>query len=242
MKRLLLIVVVVCLVIPAALFAAGKYDVINVENGGSIKGKIKASAPVKDPSAPVTTDRDYCGNSQPQEIYILSADLGVKNVLVAIEDIERGKALPKGDLVVGNKECKFEPHVGIAYVGQKYIVSNSDPIFHNAHLGSILGEGKKRTLFNIALPRKDFVIEKPVKVPGMQLVKCDAHPWMMSYVYASTNPYAAVTDANGNFDIKDIPAGKYKVKIWHDGFGETSQEVEVKAGSVAELNHTFAVK
>ncbi|MBF0566098.1 MAG: carboxypeptidase regulatory-like domain-containing protein [Nitrospirae bacterium] len=242
MKKLLLFTMMVAIFIPAMLFAEAKYEVIDVKNGGSIKGKIKASAPIKDPVTEINKDQNYCGNSQASRTYILSSDLGVKNVLVAVEDIEKGKAAPKTDLILDNKKCEFEPLVGVAYVGQKYIIKNSDPIFHNTSLGVMLGEGKRRTVYNLALPNKDQAIEKPVRIAGMQSVKCDAHAWMRAYVYASKSPYAVVTDDKGNFEIKDIPPGKYKVKIWHEGFGEITKEVEVKSGQAAELDHTFSKK
>jgi hypothetical protein len=51
--------------------------------------------------------------------------------------------------------------------------------------------------------------------------------------------YVAITDANGNYEIKDLLPGKYTVRFWHEGFEEISLEVEVKAGEVSETNVTF---
>jgi hypothetical protein len=242
MKKLVLLMLIIALFVPAYVFAAEKYEAIDVKNGGSIKGKIKASGAVQDPAVEINKDQDYCGKSQPSHTYVISPNMEVKNVLVYIEDITKGKAAPKTDLTLDNKKCAFEPLVGVAYVGQKYIIKNSDPIFHNTSLGVILGEGKRRTVYNLALPNKDQTIEKQVKVAGMQSVKCDAHSWMRAYIYASSGPYAVITDDKGSFEIKDVPPGKYKVKIWHEGFGETTKEVEVKSGSAAELDHTFSKK
>ncbi|MBF0565989.1 MAG: carboxypeptidase regulatory-like domain-containing protein [Nitrospirae bacterium] len=242
MKKSFVYMIVLLIFMPVTLFASANYEVIDVENGGSIKGTIKASSPADDPILTINKDKGFCGNSQPSKMYVISAGMGVKNVLVAIEDIDRGKALPKGDLVIDNIGCRFEPLVGIAYIGHKYIITNSDPIFHNVSINLMLNEGKRRTLYNVALPDKDMSIEKPVITAGMGIVRCDAHRWMRAFVYATQNPYAAVTDASGNFEIKDVPPGKYKVKIWHEGFGETSKEVEVKSGRVTELYHTFSKK
>jgi hypothetical protein len=45
---------------------------------------------------------------------------------------------------------------------------------------------------------------------------------MHSYVYIFQHPYAAVTNANGEYSIPDIPAGTYEVRAWHEGFGDIS--------------------
>ncbi|MBF0487445.1 MAG: carboxypeptidase regulatory-like domain-containing protein [Nitrospirae bacterium] len=243
MKKVFVGVLVTMLLLPLFAFADSKpYEVVDVKDGGSIKGKIKSSGPVADPVLDIKKDEAVCGKSVPKQEYIISASNEVKNVLVVVEDVEKGKAIPKTDAVIDNQKCEFVPIVAIAYVGGKYIIKNSDPIFHNTSLGIILGEGKKRTVYNLALPNKDQSIEKPVKVPGLQIVQCDAHSWMRAYVYASKTPYATVTDAKGDFEIKDLLPGKYKVRIWHEGFGEVTKDVEVKAGQATALDHTFSKK
>ncbi|KWT76414.1 carboxypeptidase regulatory-like domain-containing protein [Candidatus Magnetominusculus xianensis] len=243
MKKVFVSALVVMLLLPVIAFADTKpYEVVDVKDGGSIKGKIKSSGPVTDPVLEIKKDESVCGKSISKHEYLISSANEVKNVLVAVEDADKGKAIPKTDTVIDNLKCEFLPIVAVAYVGGKYIIKNSDPIFHNTSLGIILGEGKKRTVYNLALPNKDQVIEKPVKVPGLQIVQCDAHAWMRSYVYASKNPYAAVTNDKGDFEIKDLLPGKYKVKIWHEGFGEVIKDVEVKAGQAAALDHTFSKK
>ncbi|MBF0459292.1 MAG: carboxypeptidase regulatory-like domain-containing protein [Nitrospirae bacterium] len=243
MKKVFLSMLVVVLMLPIIAFADLKpYEVVDVKDAGSIKGKIKSSGPVADPILAINKDESVCGKSVPKQEYIISAANEVKNVLVVVEDVEKGKAVPKTDTVIDNLNCEFVPIVAIAYVGGKYIIKNSDPIFHNTSLGIMLGEGKKRTVYNLALPNKDQTIEKPVKVAGLEIVLCDAHSWMRSYVYASKTPYVAVTDAKGDFEIKDLLPGKYKVRIWHEGFGEVTKDVEVKTGQAATLDHTFTKK
>ncbi|MBF0464136.1 MAG: carboxypeptidase regulatory-like domain-containing protein [Nitrospirae bacterium] len=243
MKKLVaLMCMVMFLCVSAVAFAADKYEVVDVKDGGSIKGIVKTSGAPADPVLDINKDTEYCGKSHPAGMYVVGAGGGVKNVIVAVEDITKGKAAPKTDTVIDNHKCAFEPLVSIAYMGQKYIMKNSDPIFHNTSIGLILAPGKKRTVYNLALPNKDQTIEKPVKVAGLESVSCDAHSWMRAFVYATPNPYAAITDDKGSFEIKDIPAGKYKVKFWHEGFGEAVVDVEVKAGATATLDHTFAKK
>lgn len=238
MKKILAIAVVFSMLLVATSFA---YEVADVKGGGSIKGKIKASAKVDDPMLTIDKDVEVCGKSVPSRTYLLSAGLEVKNVIVVVEGVQKGKAAPKADLPIDNTKCEFEPFVGIAYAGSNFVIKNSDPILHNTNLGLLL-QDKRRTVYNLALPKKDQVITKPVKATGLHQVKCDAHSWMRAFVYVAENPYAAVTDASGNFEIKDLPPGKYKVRIWHEGFGDTTKDVEVAAGKASDLNVTLSKK
>lgn len=238
MKRLIVLLVSFSLIIATASFA---YEVIDVKGGGGIKGKVKVASKYEDPVLKIEKDVEYCGKSQPAKMYQIAGDMGIKNVLVIVENIQKGKAAPKQDTTIDNKKCYFEPLVSIAYKGSNYVLKNSDPILHNTSLAVMLGD-KRRTVYNLALPKKDQVITKPVKVTGLHDVKCDAHAWMRAYVYVSEHPYVAITDDNGNFEIKDLPPGKYTVRFWHEGLKEEKKDIEVSAGKVSDLNVTMSKK
>ena len=47
-------------------------------------------------------------------------------------------------------------------------------------------------------------------------VNCDVHKWMEAFVWALDHPFAAVTKADGTFEIKGIPPGAVKVVVWHE--------------------------
>ena len=251
MKKIVVFVVAVSLLIPGLSFAKkADYEVVEVKDGGTIKGTVKAAEKVKDPLIPIKVkpkenpketeiEKQTCGDSQQAMMYVLSPSNEVKNVLVIVEDVEKGKAAPKKDSVINNLKCRFEPLVGISYVASNYVIKNSDPLLHNTSLGKILEGGVRRAVYNLALPYKDQVIEKPNRVAGLLDVKCDAHYWMRAYVYSSKHPYVTVTDEKGGFEIKDLLPGKYKVRFWHEGFEEVVKEVEVKANGVSDLNVTF---
>jgi hypothetical protein len=220
------------------------YEVIEVTNGGVIKGKVKADKKYKDPMLKITKNTDYCGTSKPARLYEIAEDLGLKNVIVVIKDIKKGKAPPKKDCVIDNVDCYFEPLVQVCFKakGNKFVFKNSDPFLHNTHINKILKSGRERTAYNLALPKKGQVIRKPIRTRGLHRVKCDAHAWMWGFVYISKHPYATVTNEKGEFEIRDIPPGRYKVWFWHPGMKEVVKEVEVKAGKVTQVSVTMTKK
>lgn len=217
-------------------FAAWSYDVIEVKDGGTLKGTVKATGNIpKDETVTVTKDANYCGATLPREKYVIGPGGGVKNVVVLIEDISKGKAIPDAVAEIDNKKCAFHPHVQVGVKGQKVGIINSDPMLHNTHIYL-----DKNTVFNVALPLTGFEVKKTVKTSGLMEVHCDVHSFMLGYLYIADNPYITVTDEKGNYSLPDIPAGQYKVKFWHEAFGELHKSVKVEPGGAATLDAEYA--
>ena len=70
-------------------------------------------------------------------------------------------------------------------------------------------------------------------------VECDAHDFMHAFVFVAKNPYYSVVDENGNFEIGDIPAGNYTIKVWHGVLGEQEDTVTVDAGGNASVTMSY---
>lgn len=212
--------------------ASFAYETIEVKNGGSIEGVVEftgANVP-KDQILNLSSEVKYCGKSLPAEKYLIK-DKKIENVVVYIEEIKAGKAIPSQPITLTNLKCAFEPHVIVGYKGGKIIQKNDDPIFHNIHTYL---NGK--TMYNIGLPEKGSSVEKPLLRPGLMEVTCDSHPWMHGFVQILEHPYAAVTNAKGEFSIKDIPAGTYTIQAWHEALGKvTVASVKVESGKASKI-------
>jgi hypothetical protein len=222
------------------------YEVTDVNNGATLKGAVLFRGAVP-PDEIVTIDRDSdsCGKTQKAGRYLIS-DQRVKNVVVWIEGIKKGKALPEKDVHVTIRNCRAEPLVSVGFVGRKFVLINDDDILHTIQLKLGLEYQKHvssrplkngATIYNIALPLKGLAIKKPIKEyhryskeTGFIRITSNTHTWIRGYVFVFDHPYAAVTDGNGAFEIKDIPPGEYLLKIWHEGFGMTERRITVKPG------------
>lgn len=216
------------------------YDVVEVGNGGAIVGKITATGalPVNKIMA-ITKDTDHCGSSIEQDYLVVDAGGGLKNAVVMLKGVSSGKSFDKKKVIrFDNVKCMYSPHVAVAVKGQLLGINNSDPILHNTHLYQGV---RKRTLYNIALPLQDVVVKKLLRRSGNVTVKCDAHEWMLGYVYVSDNPYITVTDSDGSFALGDVPPGTYSVHIWHELLGEMMSEITVEAGQEVRLDKGFSV-
>ncbi len=44
-----------------------------------------------------------------------------------------------------------------------------------------------------------------------------------------------MTGADGRFEIKGLPAGEFRIVLWHERLGTKESKVKVAAGSTADL-------
>ncbi|HEY2991532.1 MAG TPA: carboxypeptidase regulatory-like domain-containing protein [Methylomirabilota bacterium] len=191
------------------------YEVVAVADGGTLSGTVKfAGPPPKLEPLAVNKNRDVCGEQKASEALVVGSERGVRGSVILLEGVARGKK-GEADVVLDNHRCVFVHHVTVTMPGERARVKNSDPILHNTH--GFLG---KTTVFNLALPNKDQMIEvtKRLTRPGVVRVVCDAHPHMAAWMIVHDSPYYAVSDERGAFKIDGIPPGSYKVTMWHEGF------------------------
>ena len=132
------------------------------------------------------------------------------------------------------KGCHYSPHVLGIQVGQPLQVVNSDNTLHNVH----------------AMPNANREFNQGQPVPGMKNsvtftapevmipFKCDVHGWMHAYVGVMDNPYFAVTQDGGKFELT-IPPGTYTIEAWHEKLGTQTQMVTVGAKETKDVAFTF---
>ncbi len=154
-----------------------------------------------------------------------------ENIAVYIDAIA-GKSFPAPakPVVMDQKNLKFMPHVLVVLKGTTVNFLNSDPVGHNVFWPSI--SGNKKLAHNLGTwpqgQQKSFTFDNL----GVASLLCNVHPEMSGYVVVVATPYFAVTDKDGNFEIKDVPAGKYTLTTWSEEGKPVTQAVDVTEGSV----------
>jgi Carboxypeptidase regulatory-like domain len=213
--------------------AAPAYEAVTVTDGGTIKGKVVfAGAPPAKKKVIPTKDKEACGSGVREvDQILLGPDKAIQEAVVYLKQIDKGKAWEKAAKppAIDNVKCDFTPHVQVIPAGDVEIV-NSDPVLHNTH--GFLG---KVTVFNVALPNQGQRIAKPLKRPGMVRVECDAHGWMLGWIYVADNPYYAVSAKDGSFTLTNVPPGSYTLVAWQEYAGTVEVPITVKAKEVASV-------
>ncbi|HEX2666471.1 MAG TPA: plastocyanin/azurin family copper-binding protein [Candidatus Acidoferrum sp.] len=159
-----------------------------------------------------------------------------ENIAVYVDVIPDKKFdAPKDPVVVDQRKMAFVPHVVAVQQGTTVEFLNSDAVGHNVYWPSI--SGNKKLAHNLGTWPKGE--KKPFQFndAGVAALLCNVHPEMSGYVVVTPTPYFAVTDKDGNFEIKNIPAGKYTLKTWSEDGKPTTQAVEV-SGATATVELT----
>ncbi len=191
-----------------------------VADGGALVGRVRFAGELpKGEPLTVRKNTDVCGEHKPFQALVVGPTRGIKGTVVYLEGVPQGKRAPEFEL--DNAKCLFVPHVSAVMAGAKVRIRNSDPILHNTH-----GFLDRLTVFNIALPTKDQVVDitQRIKKPGVVEVVCDAHTHMRAWIVVRDNPYVAVSDDSGQFRIDEIPPGSYRVTAWHEGWVVTGKD------------------
>lgn len=159
-----------------------------------------------------------------------------ENIAVYVDAIPDKKFdAPKDPVVVDQRKMTFVPHVVAVQQGTTVEFLNSDPVGHNVYWPSI--SGNKKLAHNLGTWPKGE--KKPFQFNdlGVASLLCNVHPEMSGYVVVTPTPYFAVTDKDGNFEIKNIPAGTYTLKTWSEDGKPTAQAVDV-SGATASVELT----
>ncbi len=162
---------------------------------------------------------------------------GMGNVIVRIKNAPKvDSPVPAEPLVIDQKGCNYHPHVAVIRAGQKVKILNPDGTLHNVHAMS-----KVNPEFNVAMPKFRTEIEKVFEKPeSIFALKCDVHPWMTAWVTVSDNAFTVVTDANGKFELKDLPDGTYEIEAWHEKLGTKTTSVKIEGGAAQVADFSFA--
>lgn len=153
-----------------------------------------------------------------------------ENIAVYVDAIPDMKFdAPKEPVVVDQRKMAFIPHLVAVQQGTTVEFLNSDPVGHNVYWPSI--SGNKKLAHNLGTWPKGE--KKPFQFNdvGVASLLCNVHPEMSGYVVVTPTPYFAVTDKDGNFEIKNIPAGKYTLKTWSEDGKPMTQAVDVSGAS-----------
>jgi plastocyanin len=148
------------------------------------------------------------------------------NAVIYIEKIE-GKTFeaPEEHLQMDQKNLTFIPHVLPVLKGTTVDFLNSDDVLHN-----VFSPDKCADKFNLGTWPKGEIRSHTFEIPAcIPVLLCNVHPEMEAFVVVLESPYYAVTAKDGSYVIKDVPPGKYTLKIWHEKLKGKPAEVTVPA-------------
>ena len=150
--------------------------------------------------------------------------------LVYIERVEGEFPPPKEPVFMSQKNLVFKPHILPIVKGTTVDFTNDDNVVHNVFAPP--GSAKTFNLgtYGVGVSKK-LTFDRPGEVPLL----CNVHAEMSGFIIVLQNPYFALTDRTGRFELKDVPPGSYTLKVWHEKLKEASQDVVVEAGKTVAV-------
>ena len=197
---------------------AEAYESVPVTDGGALQGKVMFKGTPPPPKVFELwrfPDKTFCGGISEKGRRLLreviaGPDGGLKDVVVAIEGIQKGKPFTFSSAQMDANVCQFLPFVSVVSDKRQITVANRDPVAHDIQGYAYDLSGVDIVLHRASLNHQgttDVVnLTKGRKIFTMQ---CGRHPYMQSWGYAIDNPYHAVT----NLDTRQRARGHAKDSI-----------------------------
>ncbi len=220
----------------------GTYTTIDWNTAGTIEGTIHYAGT---PPRPIRIDMAQdpaCTQGPPlyTEQYGVNKDGGFANVFVYVRSGlgNRLYAAPSEPVAMDQKGCRYIPHVLGVMVGQPVRFTNSDPTMHNVHMMPTVAGNQT---VDISQGPHQGGDERVFRAPELMMpVRCNNHPWMQAFINVVSNPFYAVSDADGHYVIRGLPPGTYTVVADQEQMGQKTSTVKVGAKQTATLDFTYS--
>jgi plastocyanin len=214
----------------AAVALVLNFETVRAADTGTVSGKVLfKGTPPPPKTLPITTDPAVCGAEAQSEDLVVGSDRGIRYVVVRLIGAT-GAVAEAAPIELNQKGCKFAPHIVVVAQGGTLDILNNDGITHNIHSHSTANAE-----FNKAQPGFKKKMQQMFEKAERVRLTCDIHPWMSGWLIVADKEPVAVTDAAGAFKLSNVPAGTYKLEVWHEKLGVQTKEVIVKAGGDAVI-------
>lgn len=173
--------------------------------------------------------------------FSVSKDGGLRDVVVVVENVPKGKPFRSTGPRITIKDCEFRPFMSVVRDRDTMTYQNEDSVIHDIQTYVIEDNKRGDKLFDRAALADATLIQEFKAPKGQRIVwtQCGKHSFMQTWAYTVDNPYYAITGDDGSFSIPDLPPGRYRVTAWHPFMNLREQTVEVPARSKTVLKFEF---
>jgi plastocyanin len=220
-----------CRLLPALLLVA----VGSPLGAGTITGAVHARGAADEPAAGGVDSGAYASRRYK---FLERVDYeGMRDFIVHIDRVAAPASADDPPVaVITQRDGTFVPHVLPIVAGTVVEWPNADDIYHNVFSMSEIcsfdlglykrGEKAKRILF---------------PAPGRVDVFCSIHTRMSCIVLVLPNPWFARTDEHNRYEIRDVPAGTYRLRAWHERLPAQVKEVVVPATGTVPVDFVLGL-
>jgi plastocyanin len=152
-----------------------------------------------------------------------AADRPLADAVVTLEPATgRLPVKPMGGVQIAQVRRQFDPRVTVVTVGTPVAFPNFDTVRH--HVYSFSPARTFELKLYAGAPPEPVVFDKP----GVAVLGCNIHDQMAAWVVVVDTPLHARSAASGMARIDGVPAGSYRLRVWHPAL-----EASVEAPAIA---------
>jgi Carboxypeptidase regulatory-like domain len=220
-----------------------------VAEGGQavISGTVRliGSPPATPPANAYADSDDYRNRAQS---LLLGTNQSVREAIVYLDGLAVGGANSETNnmVILDQRNNEFIPRIQIARSGAPLILRNSDSFLHVVRIDSMSGTNDSRRLLQVATPyagyEKKFQLANFGQPTLLRVTSANGQGWMAAFIAVMPHPWATLTDENGRFVLRNVPAGKHKIYAWHEVLGTLVREVQVNGARTDTVDFQFSTK
>lgn len=147
------------------------------------------------------------------------------NVVISMHPLDIQPDLPPTqNAIITQKEKTFIPMVLPITQGSTVYFQNEDEFYH-----SIYSKPPRKEV-RIGRRAPGITVSKHISKPGLVRLGCDEHTHMSALILSLDTPYFTKADQYGNYELHDLPDGRYRLQVFHPNLELYSVTVELKGG------------
>lgn len=218
----------------------------HADDWGNLSGRFVYDGKAPAPAAlNINKDVEFCGKAPApvDESLVVSDKGGLANVLIwvrtkGVKVNPEYEKTAKDKVILDNSHCRFDPHVVAMRLGQTLEVKNTDPMGHNTKIDFVGNNG-----FNQSIAAGETMDPSGITSPETNPinVSCTIHGWMTGKLLVRPDPYFAVSDKDGKFEIKNLPAGtELEFQVWQERPGNLDKAmIDGKPAAKGRFKYTI---
>lgn len=228
------------------------YAFAAVENGGSLSGQVTMSGGAPRPRSfhlIHSPNVEYCSRISDGKGHRILYDFsvsekgGLKDTVIAILGVKKGKPFMDSQKMQSFKinRCHSDQYVMGIDNGKNLLIENLDPVEHEISTYEFYDWRRVYYHSNAQLLANTTQIRSAFVHPDARefFIMCSLHPFLQTHALVLENPYYVITDAEGRFNISDVPPGTYEILAWHPYIPSKRGTITIKTGQEARINFEF---
>ena len=174
----------------------------------------------------------------PNALLVDAQTKGVANAVVFLRGLDGKRGRPWHHPPVSVEQRAGQFHVmqgtvdsrcGFVRRGDGIEMVSRDRFFHSLHAAGA-------AFFTLTFPDPDLPLRRSLKENGLvELTSGTGYFWMRGYLFVDDHPYYARSDAEGQFVLPLVPAGRYELVCWMPNWLKARHERDPESGFVTRL-------